>query len=39
MLLEHSRSGWPLVIGGDVKIAYGLMLLAQFRSAISREES
>jgi MFS family permease len=37
LLLEHSRFGWPLVIGGVLKIIYDLMLLAQFRSVIPRE--
>jgi len=30
-LLQLSTFGWPLVIGGAVKIAYDLMLLAGFR--------
>jgi MFS family permease len=30
-LLEHSTFGWPLVIGGVLKIAYDLLLLLQFR--------
>jgi MFS family permease len=30
-LLEHSTFGWPLVVGGLVKLAYDLMLLAMFR--------
>jgi MFS family permease len=37
-LLEHSRFGWPLVIGGAIKIAYDLLLLAQFRSVVPAEE-
>jgi hypothetical protein len=31
-LLEQSSFGWPLVLGGLLKIAYDLLLLAQFRS-------
>jgi hypothetical protein len=30
-LLQVSTFGWPLVIGGVLKIAYDLMLLAGFR--------
>jgi MFS family permease len=29
-LLDASSCGWPLVIGGLVKIAYDLLLLARF---------
>jgi MFS family permease len=32
-LLALSSFGWPLVIGGVLKIAYDLLLLAQFRNA------
>lgn len=38
-LLEHSTFGWPLVIGGAVKIVYDLLLLALFRSVPPREET
>jgi MFS family permease len=31
-LLQHSTFGWPLVIGGLLKITYDLMLLGMFRS-------
>jgi len=31
-LLAKTSFGWPLVIGGAIKIAYDLLLLAQFRS-------
>jgi len=31
-LLARSSFGWPLVLGGSIKIAYDLLLLAQFRS-------
>ncbi len=37
-LLEASDFGWPLVIGGALKIAYDLLLLAQFRSVVPQEE-
>ena len=37
-LLEYSDFGWPLVIGGALKIAYDLLLLAQFRSVVPEEE-
>ncbi len=39
VLLEHSHFGWPLVIGGALKIAYDLLLLALFRSVAPREET
>jgi MFS family permease len=38
-LLEYSHFGWPLVIGGAIKIVYDLLLLAQFRSVAPRDES
>ena len=31
-LLARSSFGWPLVLGGAIKIAYDLLLLAQFRA-------
>jgi len=37
-LLQYSDFGWPLVIGGALKIAYDLLLLAQFRSVVPEEE-
>ena len=37
-LLEASDFGWPLVIGGALKIAYDLLLLAQFRAVVPEEE-
>lgn len=37
-LLEASDFGWPLVIGGALKIAYDLLLLAQFRAVVPDEE-
>ena len=37
-LLEVSDFGWPLVIGGAVKILYDLLLLAQFRSVAPDED-
>jgi hypothetical protein len=30
-LLAHSSFGWPLLLGGGLKILYDLLLLAQFR--------
>ena len=30
-MLQSSTFGWPLIVGGLIKIAYDLMLLAQFR--------
>jgi MFS family permease len=38
-LLEYSSFGWPLVIGGAVKILYDLLLLALFRAVPPRDES
>src|SRR5262249_53734591 len=32
LMLSHSSFGWPLVCGGAIKVAYDLLLLAQFRS-------
>jgi MFS family permease len=37
-LLALSSFGWPLVIGGGLKIAYDLLLLTQFRNAPPPEE-
>jgi MFS family permease len=37
-LLGHSTFGWPLVIGGTLKIAYDLLLLRQFRHIRPPEE-
>jgi MFS family permease len=37
-LLQRSTFGWPLVIGGLVKITYDLLLLAQFRNVRPVEE-
>jgi predicted MFS family arabinose efflux permease len=36
-LLTHARIGWPLVLGGGLKIVYDLLLLAQFRAVVPRE--
>jgi MFS family permease len=36
-LLARTSFGWPLVIGGTLKAAYDLLLLAQFRSVAPRE--
>ncbi len=38
-LLALSSFGWPLVIGGALKIAYDLLLLVQFRNAPPPEET
>ena len=35
-LLASSPFGWPLVVGGTLKIAYDLLLLARFRD-LSRD--
>jgi MFS family permease len=32
LMLTHSAVGWPLVVGGAIKILYDLLLLAQFRA-------
>jgi MFS family permease len=32
LMLSHSAIGWPLVCGGALKVAYDLLLLAQFRA-------
>jgi MFS family permease len=32
LLLSHTSFGWPLVIGGGLKILYDLLLLQQFRA-------
>ena len=37
-MLEHSRFGWPLVIGGALKVGYDLTLLALFRHVRPPEE-
>jgi MFS family permease len=37
-LLDHSRFGWPLVIGGLLKAAYDLLLLRQFGEIRPPEE-
>jgi hypothetical protein len=34
-----SSFGWPLVLGGSLKIAYDLLLLAQFRSVLPEESA
>jgi predicted MFS family arabinose efflux permease len=36
-LLQKTSFGWPLVIGGLLKIAYDLALLIQFRAVATRE--
>jgi len=37
-MLQHSSFGWPLIIGGILKIAYDLTLLAMFRDIRPPEE-
>jgi MFS family permease len=37
-MLQHSDFGWPLIIGGCLKIAYDLMLLLMFRDIRPPEE-
>jgi predicted MFS family arabinose efflux permease len=37
-MLEHSKFGWPLVIGGVLKALYDLLLLALFRNVRPPEE-
>jgi len=37
-LLGYSSFGWPLILGGALKIAYDLLLLARFRAAEPAEE-
>ena len=34
LMLEHSAVGWPLVVGGVLKILYDLLLLAGFRTRV-----
>jgi MFS family permease len=34
LMLEHSAVGWPLVVGGLLKIVYDLLLLAGFRTRV-----
>jgi predicted MFS family arabinose efflux permease len=36
-LLEKTTFGWPLIIGGALKILYDVLLLVQFRSVVPRE--
>ena len=37
-MLQHSNFGWPLIVGGVLKIAYDLTLLAMFRDVRPPEE-
>ena len=37
-LLERTSFGWPLIIGGALKAAYDLALLAQFRAVAPRPD-
>jgi len=38
LLLDYSLFGWPLVIGGGLKVLYDLLLLLQFRSVRPADE-
>ena len=38
ILLEKTDFGWPLVIGGALKVTYDLMLLWQFRAVTTLED-
>jgi MFS family permease len=38
-MLDASDVGWPLVVGGVLKIAYDLLLLARFRGVEARMEA
>jgi MFS family permease len=38
-MLQHSDFGWPLILGGCLKIAYDLTLLAMFRDVRPPEET
>lgn len=38
-MLDHSRFGWPLIVGGGLKAAYDLILLALFRNVKPPEEA
>jgi len=38
LLLATSGFGWPLVIGGSLKIAYDLLLLVMFRNVGAHDE-
>ncbi len=38
-LLAHSSFGWPLLVGGALKVTYDLLLLAQFRHHEPAEEN
>jgi MFS family permease len=38
-LLSLSVFGWPLVVGGGVKIVYDMLLLAKFRKIRPPEET
>lgn len=37
-MLDHSRFGWPLVVGGALKASYDLVLLGLFRNVRPPEE-
>ena len=39
MLLSASTFGWPLIVGGALKIVYDLLLLVYFRNVKPPEES
>jgi MFS family permease len=37
-LLQTTSFGWPLIIGGTLKVIYDLALLVQFRAVVPRED-
>ncbi|MEI7547030.1 MAG: MFS transporter, partial [Actinomycetota bacterium] len=37
-MLSHSHFGWPLIVGGSLKVIYDLLLLHQFRDIRPPEE-
>ena len=38
-MLQHSTFGWPLIVGGTLKLAYDLLLLFLFRRLRPAEET
>ena len=38
-MLQHSTFGWPLIVGGILKLAYDLLLLVLFRRVRPAEET
>ena len=39
LMLQHSTFGWPLIVGGTLKLAYDLLLLFLFRRLRPAEET